>query len=83
MTRARLSTKGQLVIPKEMRERHGWSAGTELEVVDGGTHLLILTPTAPPTTEVEELLGCAGYSGPRRSLEEMDEAVLAEARRRR
>ena len=56
MTKARLSTKGQLVIPKEMRERHGWPPGTELEVVDQGSHLLILSSAAPPVTEVEDLL---------------------------
>jgi len=83
MTKARLSTKGQLVIPKEMRERHGWPPGTELEVVDQGTHLLILSAAAPPVTEVENLVGCTGYSGPRRSLQQMEDAVREEARRRR
>jgi AbrB family looped-hinge helix DNA binding protein len=83
MTKAHLSTKGQLVIPKEIRERHGWSAGTELEVIDTGSHLLILAPTSATPTEVEDLLGCTGYSGPRRSLQDMEDAVAAEARKRR
>ena len=32
----RLSTKGQLIIPKEIRERHGWGPGSELEIEDHG-----------------------------------------------
>lgn len=83
MTKTRLSTKGQLVIPKEIRDRHHWSPGTELELVDHGSYLLILAPTSPPNTEVEDLVGCTGYSGPRRSLAEMEEAIEAEARRRK
>jgi AbrB family looped-hinge helix DNA binding protein len=30
--RTRLSSKGQLVLPKEVRAKQGWSEGTEIEV---------------------------------------------------
>jgi AbrB family looped-hinge helix DNA binding protein len=32
--RTRLSSKGQLVLPKEARANQGWTEGTEIEVED-------------------------------------------------
>jgi hypothetical protein len=32
-------------------------------------------------TTLDEIVGCTGYSGPARSLEEMEEAIEREARR--
>lgn len=37
MARTRLSSKGQLIIPKPVRDRHGWKVGTEIEVEDRGS----------------------------------------------
>lgn len=65
MPRTRLSSKGQVVLPKEVRERHGWRAGTEIEVEDQG-EVVVLRPVTPkirPTT-LEELRGCLKYDGP-------------------
>ena len=36
MVKTRLSSKGQVIIPKAVRERQGWQPGTELEVEDQG-----------------------------------------------
>ena len=79
----RLSTKGQLIIPKEIRERHGWGAGIELEIEDRGDALLLRRVTDVPETTLEELLGCTGYQGPAHSLEEMEAGIAKGARRRR
>jgi len=79
----RLSTKGQLIIPKEIRERHGWGAGIELEIEDRGDALLLRRVTYVPETTLEELLGCTGYQGPAHSLEEMEAGVAKGARRKR
>jgi len=78
--KTRLSSKGQLVLPKVLRERHGWKAGTEIEVeeVQGGV-LLHLAPQAG-TASPDDLLGCTGYRGPRRSLADMDAAIARGAR---
>lgn len=80
--RTRLSTKGQLIIPKEIRERHGWQPGTELEVEDRGDRVVVSLPLEVPATSFDELVGCTGYRGPRRSLEEMEAAIAEGARRR-
>jgi hypothetical protein len=54
-----------------------------LEIVECGDGVLIRPVEALPRTTVEDLLGCAGYDGPARTIEEMDEAVEREGRRRR
>lgn len=83
MATTRLSTKGQLILPKEVRERHGWEAGTVLEVVERGDAVLIRSVEALPETRLEDLLGCTGYRGPARTIDEMHAAIEREARRRR
>jgi AbrB family looped-hinge helix DNA binding protein len=84
MSRLRLSTKGQLIIPKEVRDRHQWGPGTELELEDRGDRVVLrrVLP-ALPETALEDLIGCTGYQGPARTLEEMEEGIARGARDRR
>jgi AbrB family looped-hinge helix DNA binding protein len=79
--RTRLSTKGQLIIPKAIRERHGWSPGDELILDDRGDAVVIRLARSGPETSFEDLVGCAGYRGPTRSLAEMEEAIARGARK--
>lgn len=77
-----VSAKGQVVLPKAVRQRRRWDAGTRLlveETEDG----VILTP-APlfAATDVASVFGSLPFAGPARTIEEMDAAVAAEARRR-
>ncbi len=81
--RARLSTKGQLIIPKPIRERHGWLPGSELALEDRGDAVIVRSARPGPETTLEELVGCAGYRGPARSVEEMEAAIARAARARR
>ena len=76
----RLSTKGQLIIPKEIRERHGWRAGTQLEIEDRDECVVLRRADIAPETTLDELFGCTGYDGPRRSLEDMEAAIAKGAR---
>ena len=34
MAKTRLSSKGQVIIPKAVRDRHGWQPGVELDIED-------------------------------------------------
>lgn len=79
----RLSTKGQLIIPKEIRERHGWTPGVELIVEDHGDSVILRRAEDLPVTTLEELIGCANYKGPTRTLEDMEAAIARGARERR
>jgi len=71
----RLSTKGQLVVPKEIRKRHGWSAGSELVFEDLGDKVILREARDIPETRLEDLIGCTGYQGPARTLEEMEAGI--------
>ncbi len=79
MTLAKLSTKGQLVIPRQVRERHGWRAGTEFALEEQGDLLVLRPATALPATTVKDLLGCLPWSGPALTLDEMEKAIAAGA----
>ena len=46
METTRLSSKGQVIIPKAFRSAHHWQAGLELMVIDTGDGIL-LKPRAP------------------------------------
>jgi AbrB family looped-hinge helix DNA binding protein len=81
MAKTRLSSKGQVIIPKAVRDRHGWQPGVELEVEDRGD-AVVLRPAKPfAETTFDAVRGCLKYDGPPRTIEEMDEAVAREARR--
>lgn len=84
MASVRLSTKGQLIIPKEIRERHGWGPGTELSLEDrdGAVVLREALPALPETT-LQDLVGCTGYRGPARTLGDMEAGIAKGARERR
>ncbi len=78
---ARLSTKGQLVVPKEIRDRHGWTPGVELEFEDLGDAVLVRRVPKREATSISDLLGCLPHDGPARTIEDMDEAVARAAAR--
>lgn len=81
--KARLSSKGQIVLPKYLREMRGWNPGTVLDVEEVPEGVLLRFVKHPLVASVEDLLGCTGYRGPRRSLADMDAAIHDEARKRR
>ncbi|HEX4712479.1 AbrB/MazE/SpoVT family DNA-binding domain-containing protein [Phenylobacterium sp.] len=77
-----ISTKGQVILPKTIRDRRHWSAGTRLTVEDTGDGVLLKpAPLFEPTT-VAQVAGSLAYDGPALSLADMDAAVAAEAKRR-
>ena len=80
---SRLSTKGQLIIPKEIRDRHGWRSGVELEIEERDECVIVRLADAAPETTLEDLIGCTGYQGPRRSLGDMEAAIARGARESR
>ena len=81
MARTRLSSKGQVVLPKDLRDCLGWAAGTELEVAAEGQVVLLRPASGRGQVALDELIGCIPYDGPPVSVAEMDEAVEEAARR--
>lgn len=77
-----LSTKGQVILPKALRDQRGWKPGMKLTVEETPDGVLLKPePLFPPTTN-EEVYGCLKWDGPPISLEEMDAAITEEVRER-
>lgn len=79
----RLSPKGRLVVPKEIRQRYGWTEGTELVLEERGDGVLVRPAQQLPETTLEDLVGCTGFKGSSKTLSEMEAAMELGARRRR
>lgn len=73
----RMSSKGQIIIPKPLRTLHQWVPGTELEVIDVGDGVL-LRPRAPfAATTLDDVVGCLPHTGPALTDEDIAAAVAA------
>lgn len=75
MDKTRLSSKGQIIIPKALRDAYRWEPGLEFVVIDTGDGLL-LKPSPPfePTT-LAEVAGSLPYEGAPLTVEEMAEGL--------
>lgn len=82
----RVSGKGQVVVPKPVRDRQGWQPGTDLEVVETDNGVLLRPARTGGKLTVEEAVArfrqLYTHRGPPVTLEEMDEAIAEEAARR-
>ena len=77
-----LSTKGQLILPKSIRQRRRWEAGTRLVVEETAEGVLLKPAPLFEPSNPDEVFGSLKVSGPPKTLEEMDAGILAEAKRR-
>ena len=77
-----VSTKGQVILPKAIRQRRNWAAGTRLVVEDTPDGVLLKAAPLFAPTRPEDVAGILAHSGPPKTLEEMDAAITAELKRR-
>lgn len=77
-----VSTKGQVILPKSIRQRRAWDAGTRLVVEETPEGVLLKPAPAFAGTRPQDVFGSLPYRGEPKTLEEMEAGVLAEARRR-
>ncbi len=75
MNTTKLSSKGQIIIPKWLRENYNWQTGLEFKVIDTGDGIL-LKPAKPfPETTIADVAGCLKYEGRPITLEDMERAI--------
>ncbi|MBI5551925.1 MAG: AbrB/MazE/SpoVT family DNA-binding domain-containing protein [Desulfobacterales bacterium] len=75
MQTTKLSSKGQVIIPKTFRDRYNWNTGQKLNVIDTGDGIL-LKPSRPfNSTEIDKVAGILKYSGKPISIDQMNEAI--------
>ena len=81
-----VSSKGQVIIPKIVREARHWTPGTQLQIRDTPEGVLLTRLATGTRTPIKEGLAAirkrVDYRGPAKTVEEMDKAVLSEAARR-
>jgi AbrB family looped-hinge helix DNA binding protein len=77
-----VSTKGQVILPKSIREQRHWEAGTRLIVENTQDGVLLRAASVFAPTRSEDVFGSLRYQGTPKSLEEMDAGIAAEAKRR-
>jgi len=77
-----VSTKGQVILPKAVRQHCDWPPGTRLVVQETTDGVLLRRAPLFEVTNMSDVYGSLNYDGPTRTIDEMDAAVLAEARRR-
>ena len=76
MLQSKLSTKGQVIIPKPLRTAHNWQAGQKLQFIDTPDGILVKSdPATFKQTSIEQVAGCLRYKGKAKSIAEMNEAI--------
>lgn len=83
VTAITLSSKGQVVLPKHIRNQRNWQPGTVLELEETAEGLLLKPARTFAATTVMQVFGMAKAKGAKRTLADMDAAITAEARRRK
>lgn len=71
----RLSSKGQIIIPKALRAAHNWDAGQEFFAVDVGDGILLKPKKPFPETTLAQVSGCLKYHGKPKSLDDIENAI--------
>ena len=72
MSIATVTSKGQVTIPQDVRERLGIVAGTRVEFAERADGVVEFIPR---TASIMDLAGALKWDGPAFTLEETDEAV--------
>ncbi len=82
METTKLSSKGQVIIPKAFRSARHWEPGLELMVIDTGEGLL-LKPKAPfAPTDLADVFGMFKSKAKPKTDEEIQAALLQDIRRK-
>jgi len=80
----RMSSKGQVVIPEEVRDRLGLKAGTQFVVVGNKDAVILKAISAPPVREFNDLIGQARRQARRVGLRKSDvKSAVARVRGRK
>ena len=77
-----ISTKGQVILPKVVRDQLRWSAGTRLTVENTPEGVLLKAIPLFAQTTVSSVFGSLRYTGPALSIEDMDNVIVKEAKSR-
>ncbi len=75
MNITRLSSKGQVIIPKPLRASHHWETGQELVAIDVGDGILLKPKTPFNETNIKDVASCLKFKGKAKTLDDMEAAI--------
>ncbi|MDQ7074862.1 MAG: AbrB/MazE/SpoVT family DNA-binding domain-containing protein [Gammaproteobacteria bacterium] len=75
MNITRLSSKGQVIIPKPLRMAHHWETGQELVAVDVGDGILLKPKSPFAETHINEVASCLKTTESAKTLDAMEAAI--------
>ncbi|PHS26126.1 MAG: AbrB family transcriptional regulator [Methylophaga sp.] len=75
MNTTKLSSKGQVIIPKPLRTAHHWQVGQELIAVNFGDGILLKPKTPFLETDINDVASCLKFSGKTKTLDDMKLAI--------
>jgi len=78
----RLSTKGQIVLPKNIRASRAWAPGTEFTVEETAGGILLRPAGYFAETNLDDVAGCLPTTRKPKTTSQMKAAVAREAIRR-
>ena len=72
METTKLSTKGQIIIPKAIRKHHQWEAGQELSVREIEEGVLLTSKKPFTSNTLDDVAGCLAFTGKAKTVKEME-----------
>ena len=82
METTRMSSKGQIVLPKHIRASRDWGPGTEFSVEETQEGILLRPASRFPRTKLEDVAGCLRSERKPSTLAQMKAAIKTEVIRR-
>ena len=70
-----LSSKGQVVIPKEIRDELHWNAGTRITLISNASGITLKAVPKKTGRKLEDLIGMLKHDGPPLSTEDLCKPV--------
>ncbi len=77
-----IKTKGQVILPKAIRDQLQWGAGTRLTVESTPDGVLLKSTPVFAASSIDALFGSMQHEGPALSIDDMNAAITREADRR-
>ena len=75
MNTTKLSSKGQVIIPKPIRMAHHWETGQDFIVINTNNGVLLKPKNPFKETSLDEVASCLKYQGKRKTLDDMEQAI--------
>ncbi len=75
MSSVKLSSKGQVIIPKPIRDTYHWDTGQELTLIDTGSGILLQQKAPFVESTLDEVAGCLPYTAKPKSINDMNKAI--------